>query len=140
LENHTVANHTEALQTVADVLGILTKGDERMPALRARILLEIAIQPGIGMSDLEEKTGLHHSNVGRNLAAMSEYERMGVPGTNLITRVPDPASGNRTLCFLTTKGRKLVEAALARITGKATPFETVTAQEFVREMHQRAGE
>lgn len=135
-----MATYTDQLQTVSDVLGILTKGEERMPALRARILLEIAISPGLSMADLEEKTGLHQSNISRNIATMCEWEKLGVPGTNLVAKVTDPAAANRMLVFLTAKGRKLIEAALARISGKSVTFESPTAQEHVRALHKQAGE
>jgi DNA-binding MarR family transcriptional regulator len=71
------------------------------------IFLHIAAVPGnqgISMKDIERRTGISSSAVSRNVLALSETEKVGKPGHNLVETFDDLQDRRNKLVRLKPKG------------------------------------
>ncbi|UXN69609.1 MarR family transcriptional regulator [Devosia neptuniae] len=105
---------------------------------QADILLSVAMRPGLTMADLTKMTGLSHASVSRNIAALSEYHRLGKPGLNLIEAVTDPRETRRRLIYLTTKGKELLTKMARQIEGTFSMGADIDARLDIERMHEEA--
>jgi DNA-binding MarR family transcriptional regulator len=96
-----------------------------MPMQQVDVLLSIAAKPGIPMAELADATGLAQSSISRNVAALSNYHRSGVPGLGFVEAVIDPREPRRRLLFLTPQGKVFVRRVL-RYLEEGFSFDTDT--------------
>lgn len=93
-------------------INALREHDAEMQAQTISILLQVAVNPGIAMRALEERTGLRSSSVSRNVTALSDLHRSGKPGLGMVVAKEDPDDRRSKQVFLTTKGNRVVERLL----------------------------
>lgn len=108
----------EDRQTLSQTLKVLEQFrtlDSEMQMPQAVTLLTIALNEGISLTDLTEKTSQATSSASRNVAALSSHHRAGKPGHGLVLNREDPVERRRKQHVLTSKGKafikKLVEIA-----------------------------
>jgi DNA-binding MarR family transcriptional regulator len=134
-----VPTYQKELDGLTRALQTLREDDNEMPVHRAGMLLDIALQPGITIAELQKRYGFTQPATARNVAALSEWRKLGEAGLGLVAGVDDPAFANRKIYFLTPKGRKRVERALARATGRDDiKLEVPTPAEYVAAIHRDA--
>jgi DNA-binding MarR family transcriptional regulator len=103
------------MHTAIKFLAALREIDPYLPTQTAECLLTVALQPGLSMAQLAERTGLAQSSCSRNVSALSKWHRMGKEGYDLVEAVDDPRERRRKIIFLTTKGKMLVQTVLQTI-------------------------
>lgn len=96
-----------------------------------QILMNVAIQPGITMQELQKPTGLNISSVSRNLTALGKYHRLQKPGLNFVECVQDPHERRRMIAFLTKEGKEFLEEYMSILTGESVYFDTTYAPDFL---------
>lgn len=104
-------------QTVRRLARCISEIRELHPEIQAQtfhVLLEVAIQPGITMSQLLKKTSLSQSSCSRNVSLLADTDRHGNPGLGLVEAKEDPIERRRKIVTLTLKGQELI-ALLADI-------------------------
>lgn len=69
----------------------------------------VALQPGITIKELRERTGTVQSTCSRNVALLSEGYHNGKAGYGLVEAQPDPYDSRRKVVFLTAKGKRVAE-------------------------------
>lgn len=90
------------------------KLDLEMQMQTALIFLLIAKNEGCTLRDLERETGLTSASVSRNVMALSDTNRRGDPGHNLIVARVSPEDKRARNLFLTTKGKHVLNTILER--------------------------
>lgn len=96
-------------------LAALREVDPFIPTQMAECLLTVALQPGLTMSELSDRTGLAQSSCSRNIAALSKWHRLGKEGHDLVEAMEDPHERRRKIIFLTPKGAKVVQKAIQQL-------------------------
>jgi DNA-binding MarR family transcriptional regulator len=107
------------------------KQGDLLTAQALQILLNVAIQPGITMQELQKPTGLNISSVSRNLTALGKYHRLGKLGLDFAECVQDPNERRRMIAFLTPKGREFLQDYLSILTGETVYLESPTAKDYL---------
>lgn len=79
-----------------------------MPMHMASVFLLIAMKPGITQRELLTLSEIAQATMSRNIAALTERDRHGKPGMNLVTQRRDPMDGRTLMLFLTKDGHDLV--------------------------------
>jgi DNA-binding MarR family transcriptional regulator len=79
--------------------------DPLMPAQTMHVFITIAMNPGISMQKLSEKTNLAQSSCSRNVAALSKWHRLGKAGYDLVEAIEDPEDRRQKVMFLNTRGK-----------------------------------
>ena len=77
-----------------------------MPVQQARTVLAVAMRPGLAMGDLSRMVFMSQSLCSRTVAALSKWQRRGIPGLDLIETIEDPRERRRKIIYLTPKGRQ----------------------------------
>lgn len=77
-----------------------------LPLQAACIIILVAKQPGITVRELMARSKLSQSSCSRNIALLSETNRHGRPGLNVIEARPDPTDSRRYTLYLTPKGEE----------------------------------
>jgi DNA-binding MarR family transcriptional regulator len=75
-----------------------------MPVQQARVVLAVAMRPGLTMGGLLRMVVMSQSLCSRTVAALSEWQRRGTPGLDLIEAIEDPRERRRKIMYLTPKG------------------------------------
>lgn len=75
----------------------------------ARVLLIIAMHPGITVNELMKKAKLSQASCSRNISLLSHTDRHGKPGFGLVVAQPDPAEPRRHVMQLTSKGEAFID-------------------------------
>lgn len=128
----------EAYQRARKFIQLLRKQQSEMPMQQADVLLAIARRPGLTMAELAEEVDLAQSSCSRNVAALSDYHRLGKPGLGLVEAVIDPREPRRRAIFLTQKGKVFV-TELMRVIDPSFSFDRDTdARVEVERMHREA--
>lgn len=83
--------------------------DSEMQMPQAVTLLTVALNEGISLTELTEKTSQATSSASRNVAALSNVHRAGKPGHGLVLNREDPVERRRKQHVLTPKGRRFLE-------------------------------
>lgn len=103
----------QALSRILRILKQFRELDSEMQIPQAVTLLTIALNEGISLTELSERTQQATSSASRNVAALSAVHRAGKPGHGLVLNREDPVERRRKQHVLTPKGRtfimKLVE-------------------------------
>lgn len=103
-----------AVQRLARCIKELRELNSEIQAQAVHLLLEIAIQPDITMSQLCVKTRLSQASCSRNVSLLSLNARHDRPGLGLVKAEEDPRERRRKIVRLTPKGEELI-ASLADI-------------------------
>lgn len=90
------------------------KLDAEMQMQTALVFLLVAKNEGCAVRDLEGWTGLSSASCSRNIASLSNVNRKGRPGHNLISAKVDTIDRRQRNLFLTIKGRKVLENVMER--------------------------
>ncbi|MGV8921653.1 MAG: MarR family winged helix-turn-helix transcriptional regulator [Pseudomonas sp.] len=109
-----------------------------MPMQQADILVTIAQSPGLSMNDICVKTHLSQSSVSRNVAALSEFYKLGTPGLGLVEAVNDPREHRRRIVFLTTKGKTFITRLMRNLDPDFSLDRDTDARAEVERMHEEA--
>ena len=116
-------NAMQALGRLVGTIAVAREIDAQLPAQLLHSLLEVALQPGLTMQELSERTGLSQSSCSRNMAALGKWHRLGVPGHNLVETVDDPTDRRRKVMLLNARGRERVSLMLAQLYPEYAPFD-----------------
>jgi DNA-binding MarR family transcriptional regulator len=100
-----------------------------MPVQQARTVLAVATRPGLAMGDLSRMVFMSQSLCSRTVAALSKWQRRGIPGLDLIETIEDPRERRRKIMYLTPKGRQRMTRALQALTGEAVYYDGPSARD-----------
>ncbi|GGX91321.1 hypothetical protein GCM10007160_18530 [Litchfieldella qijiaojingensis] len=78
-----------------------------MQTQTAVFFVTIAMNPGITMKELMERTGTVQSTCSRNVSLLSEWLKHNKPGYGLVQAMEDPVERRRKIVKLTPKGERL---------------------------------
>lgn len=98
---------TNPTATLIRAMEEFRKLDAEMPMQQAVVFLHVVLLPGITMKALGEATGLSQSSCSRNVAALSQWHRLGEAGHDLVVATEDPAERRRKVVHLTPKGKRV---------------------------------
>lgn len=101
-----------------------------------QIMLNIALEPGITMQNLQKPTGLNISSISRNLTALGKYHRLGKEGLDFCEAIQDPIERRRMIAFLTKKGRDFLSNYLTILHGEPVTIESPTSNEWLANAHR----
>jgi DNA-binding MarR family transcriptional regulator len=104
----TVSYEKLAVKRLANCIVEIRKHQAELQAQTIHVLLEVAIQPGLNMSELMRKTGLSQASCSRNVMLLSDRDRHDKPGLGLVRSELDPIDNRRKIVRLTPKGETLV--------------------------------
>ena len=120
------------IYSTIQIIRVLRAIDSEMPVQMAHCLMEVALNPGMGMRALEQATGLSQSSASRNIQTLGKWHRDKRPGYDLVETVEDPEDTRRKIMFLTPKGRQLVSDVLSALgDGEPVKYEAPTAREYL---------
>lgn len=82
-----------------------------LPCQQVEILLVVALQPNITLTALGEELNMPQGTVSRNVKALAAYfdANKKLKGYDVVSTRPDVVDRNRLSCYLTSKGRKVIE-------------------------------
>lgn len=121
------------IQTAIQFIETLREVDAEMPLQTAHTLLCIALQPGLTMQELSERTGLSQSSCSRNVQALGEWHWNRKPGYNLVEAVPDPHDTRRKIMFLTKRGRDILGRLVSTIRKEpGVEFDSPTSKQALK--------
>lgn len=96
------------LKKLQNILQELTTVDPEFPIQWALVFIEIAMEEGISLKDVSDRTGISMSVMSRTIGALSNARRMGKPyGLIAVRHAKDDR--RRKELYLSAKGRKLAE-------------------------------
>ena len=95
------------LQTFITLQKKLQKVDSEFPLQYSICLAEIALCPGLSLTDLADKTAMPLSTVSRIVGALSKHRQRGKP-YELVTVTVSPQERRRKQLSLTKRGESLV--------------------------------
>lgn len=121
----------KSLQAFSAAVDVLRMVDDQMPSQQMAVLMAVALRPGITMQQLGDMVGISQSSCSRNVGALGEWHRKGIPGHGLVEAIEDPIERRRKVMFLTGKGRTIVGKLLQALTGETAPFNSPTAKEYL---------
>ncbi len=104
-----VQSDKRALKRLTDAIRELRNFSAVLNLQAAHILLLVAEDPGITSKEIAKKTGLSQSSCSRNISLLSEINRLGKPGLNLVKSMEDPEERRRKIVHLTEKGKELTD-------------------------------
>jgi len=100
----------KALRKAVRLIEEFRKFDLEMQLQMVLIFLLIADNEGCTFVELIRETGLRSSSVSRNVAALGQTHRKGLPGHDLVVAKEDPIDRRTKQIYLTQKGKLLVKA------------------------------
>jgi len=100
---------------LSDALRQFQTLDAEMQLPQAITLLTIALNEGISLTDLSERTQQSTPSASRNVAALSNTHRKGKPGHGLVISKEDPLERRRKQHWLTPKGRAFLRKLIFAI-------------------------
>jgi DNA-binding MarR family transcriptional regulator len=83
---------TPTTRRTISVLEEFRKLDPEMQAQTVLTFLYVMDTPGISMTELSERVGYSQASTSRNVAALSEHQRLGKAGAGLLDAREDPAN------------------------------------------------
>ncbi len=107
-------------QTLRQILRELQKLDPEFPLQYAVCLSEIAMDEGLSLTQLSDKTGMALSTVSRIVGALSDYRQKGAP-YKLVKVTISAQERRRKELTLTPKGRAVLESIADIVAGHAQP-------------------
>jgi DNA-binding MarR family transcriptional regulator len=98
------------LQLSNSILKELMKIDPEFPLQWARCFHEIALNEGLTLNDVSERTGIAKSSVSRIIAGLSTgKKRYDKNPYDLVKTVPSPTDSRAKEIYLTVKGKTLID-------------------------------
>lgn len=128
--------YTKELHRLLAAMDAVQEDDEDLPVQQLRIFFAIGLRPGISSADLLKITGTSQASISRNVAALSEWHRLGKAGLNLVEAVSDPAERRRKIHFLTPRGQRRLEKVLTAFTGHPVKYDAATARQHLHGIHK----
>jgi DNA-binding MarR family transcriptional regulator len=105
----------QVLSRVLRVLEQFRALDSEMQMPQAVTLLTIALNEGISLAELTEKTAQATSSASRNVASLSTVHRKGKPGHGLVINKEDPIERRRKQHLLTPKGKTFIKQLIETV-------------------------
>ncbi|SDW69744.1 DNA-binding transcriptional regulator, MarR family [Albimonas donghaensis] len=96
-----------ALRKLLAAVGVIRAQDPEMPLQQVALFLEIAIQEGQSLNELQHRIGMANSSTSRGVSSLSTRVVQGREGLGLVSNDPDPNERRRNLHNLTPKGEWL---------------------------------
>lgn len=87
----------------------LMKIDPEFPMQWARCFMEIALDEGLNIHDLLDRTGISQSALSRIIGGLGEQRRYAKNPYGLIKAQPSPEDRRMRQLYLTVKGRTLID-------------------------------
>ncbi|MYL24377.1 MarR family transcriptional regulator [Halomonas alkaliantarctica] len=109
------------LMRVFQILEEFRKIYPDMQMQNASIFVTIAMNQGITMKELGQRTGLAQSSCSRNVALLSEHLKYDKPGYGLVVATEDPVERRRKIVRLSSKGER-VAASLDLLVREGQPL------------------
>lgn len=116
-QNTLTKEEVARLRDLQKILGEFRNLDSEMPLQQAVTLVTIALNEGISLADLAERTEQATSSTSRNVAALSSTHRAGKKGHNLVLNREDPLERRRKQHVLTPKGLTFIRRLLEVMKG-----------------------
>jgi DNA-binding MarR family transcriptional regulator len=99
-------NRFRSIMTIVNTFRDL---DTEMPMQQAMVFLWVAMNEGKTQRDMRGTLDIPSSTASRNLAALSDFHRLGKPGLGLVVFVDHPEDRRSKLLYLSKKGRDVVQ-------------------------------
>ena len=96
------------MKKLQNILQELIAIDPEFPIQWVTVFAEIAMEEGVSLKDISDKTGISMSVMSRTIGALSNARRMGKPYGLVVVRHAKDDRRRKEL-FLSAKGKKLVE-------------------------------
>lgn len=105
----------EAISRTLRVLEQFRELDSEMQMPQAVTLLSIALNEGISLRELTERTSQAMSSASRNVASLSAVTRHDKAGHGLVVNREDPIDRRQKQHHLTAKGRRFIERLIETV-------------------------
>lgn len=102
--------HAAKIIALGRVLDEFRKRDLNMPVAQIQAFLMVALDAGLGMTEIANTTGTKESTTSRYLLEMGPPRLQGDSNLALVERSTDPMDTRRARYKLTRKGRQLADA------------------------------
>jgi DNA-binding MarR family transcriptional regulator len=100
--------NAKKLKKLQAILQELTAIDAEFPIQWVLVFIEIAMEEGVSLKDVAERTGISMSVMSRTIGALSNARRMGKPYGLVVVKLAKDDRRRKEL-FLSAKGKKLAE-------------------------------
>lgn len=108
---------------MARAIGAMAEGlrmlSSDMPIVQISILMEIATLEGVTQREISDRLGLPSSTTSRSVAALSDVDRLGKPGLDLVAMIPDIEDRRVKRLQITPRGRNLLRRLMPGLVGVA---------------------
>lgn len=101
---------TQAIIALGRILDEFRRLNPNMPVAQIQAFLMVALDRGLGMTDISDNTGTKNSTASRYLLELGSSRLDGDGAFGLIERRVDPSDERRAPYRLTRKGKRVVEA------------------------------
>ncbi|MBY5581877.1 MarR family transcriptional regulator [Rhizobium leguminosarum] len=105
----------KAARKVASVIEEFRKLNAEMQAQQMAIFLAVAAKPESTITDIAKITGHSTGSVSRNVAALSQLHRKGMPGLDILVAKEDVLDRRNKRITLTPKGVRVMAALEALV-------------------------
>ncbi len=103
----------DSLKNLQRTCALLITHDKEMTLSRALFYLTIAKNDGCAVRDIVNRTGFDQSTVSRQLALLGDKPSRGAKeGLGWVIQRQDPTDARRVLCYLTPKGKQVLETLI----------------------------
>lgn len=109
---------TQAIIALGRILDEFRNLNPNMPVAQIQAFLMVALDCGLGMSEISDKTGIKNSTTSRYLIELGASRLAGDGALGLVDRGVDPTNTRKASYTLTRKGKRVVEAVLAILAGE----------------------
>lgn len=103
------------LRQLLELLNEFRDLDSEMQMPQAVTLVTVALDEGLALGEIAERTQQAMSSASRNVASLSQVHRKGKPGHGLIINKEDPNERRRKQHLLTPKGLAFVRRLIERM-------------------------
>lgn len=103
---------TNAIIALGRTLDEFRKLNPNMPVAQIQAFLMVALDMGLGMTEISDKTGIKNSTTSRYLLEMGPSRLEGDGAFGLVERGVDPQNTRKARYTLTRKGEKLLRAVV----------------------------
>ncbi|MBY3245149.1 winged helix-turn-helix transcriptional regulator [Rhizobium laguerreae] len=104
------ARIAKAASKAASIIEEFRKLNAEMQAQQMAIFLAVVARPGSTITDLANVTGHSTASVSRNVAALSQTHRKGMPGLDILIAKEDVLDRRNKRISLTPKGMRIMAA------------------------------
>lgn len=131
-----MTTYSKDIFTAVRLLEAIREVDAEMPTQTAHSFLCVALQPGLTMQELADRTGLSQSSASRNVQALGEWHWNRKPGYRLVEAVPDPNDTRRKIMYLTPRGRDIAAKVVGAVKNQPVDdFESPTAKQALKPVY-----